>query len=107
MNCMIIDGFLGKRIRRQVQYFQPGQDEVVPTAFDDDQEYQAEEGQHAGSDNEYKGAIHVFMIIAYGAVIKYSYILSFLSDRLRFYKRKLIKIDVLTIIFIGFAKYVK
>ena len=45
--------YLGKRVRRQVQYFQPGQEEV--TAFDDDQEYQGDDGPHAGSDNEYQG----------------------------------------------------
>ena len=32
--------YLGKRVRRQVQYFQPGQ---------------GDDGPHAGSDNEYQG----------------------------------------------------
>ena len=44
---------LGKRVRRQVQYFQPGQEDIQAMA--DDEEYAGEEGQHAGSDNEYIG----------------------------------------------------
>ena len=46
--------FQGKRVRRQVQYFQPGQEEI--TQLGDDDDYNGEDGPNAGSDNEYLGA---------------------------------------------------
>ena len=48
----------GKRVRRQVQYFQPGQD-IEASNFDGDEEYQGDDGP-AGSDNEYQGATHFY-----------------------------------------------
>merc|ERR1711892_226544 len=41
----------GKRVRRQVQYFQLGQEEI--TNMGDDDEYAGDDGPNAGSDNEY------------------------------------------------------
>ena len=59
INCRgSLNDFLGKRVRRQVQYFVPGQEDI--TAMDDDQEYQGDDGPHAGSDNEYQGATQFF-----------------------------------------------
>ena len=43
----------GKRVRRQVQYFQPGTEEFA--TVEDDNDYD-DAAQHPGSDNEYQGS---------------------------------------------------
>ena len=68
----------GKRVRRQVQYFQPGQD-IEASNFDGDEEYQGDDGP-AGSDNEYQGATHFYNLrISPGLCGRFK-----VSDRVRY-----------------------
>ena len=46
----------GKRVRRQVQYFQPGAD--AESAFQEDDNDYDDSAQNQGSDNEYQGVLN-------------------------------------------------
>ena len=63
--------FKGKRVRRQVQYFQPGQEEI--TNMGDDDEYAGDDGPNAGSDNEYLGE-YIYLSVRWSNVVSSSFL---------------------------------